>query len=211
MKSADSWHGGWYQGARHLHSANFGERPDATDISLIVVHAISLPPGRYGTGCVQQLFTNSLNWDAHPYFQQIRGLQVSSHFYIERSGLLWQFVDCDARAWHAGQSRFQGRSNCNDFSIGIELEGLDGETFEPGQYASLAKTCAAIAKVYPISAVAGHEHIAPGRKHDPGAGFVWSRLQRALSWPAARFPFLGSGAVQEDTLPPDSTQKQNCR
>lgn len=100
-------------------------------MDLVVVHSISLPPGHYGTGAVQQLFTNTLDWEAHPYFQQIRGLQVSAHFFIERSGRLWQFVDCDQRAWHAGQSAYRGRTNCNDDSIGIELEGLEGIALNP--------------------------------------------------------------------------------
>lgn len=189
MTSTANWLDGWYQPARRLPSPNFGDRHSAVDISLIVVHSISLPPGQFGTGQVQALFTNTLDWDAHPYFQGIRGLQVSTHFYIERSGILWQFVDCDKRAWHAGSSVFQGHENCNDFSVGIELEGLEGGSFTSRQYATLAPLCAAIADRYPISAVAGHEHIAPGRKHDPGPGFDWQRLQQSLGWPATHFPF----------------------
>jgi N-acetyl-anhydromuramoyl-L-alanine amidase len=167
--------GGWYRFARRLDSPNFGPRPAGATVDLVVVHSISLPPGEYGGDHVQALFTNTLDWDAHPYFQSIRGLQVSAHFYIRRGGQLWQFVGCDDRAWHAGASHWRGRDNCNDFSVGIELEGLEGATFEPEQYEALACVCAALGQRYPIRHVAGHEHIAPGRKQDPGAGFEWAR------------------------------------
>lgn len=189
------WRAGWYGYARRLPSPNIGPRPQGVDIDLIVVHSISLPPGQYGGSEVQQLFTNSLDWGAHPYFMQIEGIQVSSHFYIRRNGELWQFVSCDERAWHAGESHYRGRANCNDDSIGIELEGLEGDAFEPAQYETLAVLSAAIAQHYPIAHVAGHEHIAPGRKHDPGAGFEWLRLRDALAWPAARFPPGSSAAT----------------
>ena len=185
---ASRWDGGWHTGAVHLPSPNFGPRPAATDIDLIVVHSISLPPGQYGGTAVQALFTNTLDWDAHPYYQSIRGLQVSTHFYIQRNGDVWQFVDCGQRAWHAGASCYRGRGQCNDDSIGIELEGLEGDTFEPAQYAALAALCSDVAQRYPIAHVAGHEHIAPGRKADPGPGFEWPRLQAALGWDAGRFP-----------------------
>lgn len=186
--SAPLWHGGWYRYARRADSPHFGPRPEGASIDLIVVHSISLPPGRYGGNEVQQLFCDTLDWDAHPYFQSIRGLKVSAHFYIRRGGELWQFVSCDQRAWHAGASRHQGRDNCNDFSVGIELEGLEGQPFEPSQYEALASLSAAIAQAYPIRHVAGHEHIAPGRKADPGAAFDWPGLRRSLGWPADRFP-----------------------
>lgn len=189
------WRAGWYGYARRLPSPNFGPRPPAVAIDLIVVHSISLPPGQYGGDEVQRLFTNTLDWGAHPYFGQIQGMQVSSHFYIRRNGELWQFVSCDDRAWHAGRSHYRGRDNCNDDSIGIELEGLEGSTFEPAQYESLGDLCAAIAQHYPIAHVAGHEHVAPGRKHDPGARFEWKTLQDALGWPAGRFP-----AIVQNTL-----------
>ncbi|KRB42316.1 MULTISPECIES: 1,6-anhydro-N-acetylmuramyl-L-alanine amidase AmpD [unclassified Acidovorax] len=183
------WEGGWHRAARELVSPNHGPRPvPASQVDLIVVHSISLPPGEYGGGAVQQLFTNTLDWDAHPYYQGIRGLQVSTHFFIERTGALWQFVDCDLRAWHAGQSFYRGRSQCNDDSIGIELEGLEGLHFEPAQYETLARVCQDVALRYPIEHIAGHEHIAPGRKQDPGPGFDWPRLQGVLSWPVQRFP-----------------------
>lgn len=174
---APTWQQGWLSSAKHLPSPNFGPRPKSAIIDLAVVHSISLPPGEYGTGCVQQLFTNQLNWEAHPYFQGIRGLQVSSHFFITRSGELWQFVSCDDRAWHAGRSAWCGRDNCNDFSIGIELEGLEGLTFEAVQYQTLAQLTHVLAAQYPLTHVAGHEHIAPGRKQDPGPGFDWKQLQ----------------------------------
>ncbi|HMN20353.1 MAG TPA: 1,6-anhydro-N-acetylmuramyl-L-alanine amidase AmpD [Ottowia sp.] len=182
------WQGGWHARARHLPSPNRGKRPAATPISLIVVHSISLPPGSFGGAFVQALFTNTLDWDAHPWFQQIRGIEVSAHFYVRRSGALWQFVSCDERAWHAGRSCYRGRANCNDFSIGIELEGLEGGRFTAAQYKRLGRLCSDLAARYPIDAIAGHEHIAPGRKHDPGPGFDWSRLQAGLGWPAAWFP-----------------------
>jgi AmpD protein len=185
---AGLWQGGWYRFAKRLPSPNFGARPGGAQIDLIVLHSISLPPGHYGGGEVQQLFTNQLDWDAHPYFQQIRGMEVSAHFYVRRNGELWQFVSCEARAWHAGASSWRGRENCNDDSIGIELEGLEGETFEDAQYETLAGLCPAIAQHYAIRFVAGHEHIAPGRKIDPGTGFAWRRLQNETGWSADMFP-----------------------
>lgn len=186
---ATIWDGGWHRKAQRLVSPNHGPRPVApTAVDLIVIHSISLPPGEYGGRGVQELFTNTLDWDAHPYFQSIRGLKVSSHFFIDRTGALWQFVDCDLRAWHAGQSSYRGRSQCNDDSIGIELEGLEGLGFEPAQYATLSSLCMDIAARYPITHIAGHEHIAPGRKHDPGPGFEWDRLKNDLGWPPGHFP-----------------------
>ena len=182
------WQDGWYRFARSLPSPNFGTRPAQSHIDLIVIHSISLPPGEFGTGQVQRLFMNQLDWDAHPYFESIRGLQVSAHFFITRRGELWQFVSCEQRAWHAGQSDYRGRANCNDDSIGIELEGLEGDSFEDPQYESLASLCSALARAYPIAHVAGHEHVAPGRKHDPGAEFDWQRLQRSLGEPRSQFP-----------------------
>lgn len=182
------WDAGWYGFARRLPSPNFGPRPVASPTDLIVLHSISLPPGRYGGEEVQQLFTNTLDWNAHPYFKTIGQATVSAHFYVRRQGELWQFVSCDDRAWHAGASHYRGRGDCNDDSIGIELEGLEGGPFEQQQYEALAALCAAIAQRYPIQHIAGHEHIAPGRKKDPGAGFDWRALQRSLGWPAECFP-----------------------
>jgi N-acetyl-anhydromuramoyl-L-alanine amidase len=182
------WQAGWYGFARKLASPNFGARPPGAVVDLIVVHSISLPPGQYGGYEVQRLFSNTLDWDAHPYFKSIEGLTVSAHFYITRNGELWQFVSCDERAWHAGASQYRGRGDCNDDSIGIELEGVEGGPFEPFQYEALSGLCAAIAQRYPIAHIAGHEHIAPGRKSDPGAGFQWGLLRRSLAWPAHCFP-----------------------
>jgi AmpD protein len=190
MRKAEAsalWDGGWYRFARRLASPNFGPRPAGAAIDLIVLHSISLPPGEYGGEAVQQLFTNALDWDAHPYFKSIEGMQVSSHFFIRRGGELWQFVSCDDRAWHAGASQWRGRADCNDDSIGIELEGLEGGAFEAAQYETLADLASAIGERYPIEHVAGHEHIAPGRKRDPGPGFDWQRLREQLAWPRERF------------------------
>ena len=182
------WQDGWYRFARHLKSPNFGARPEGSPIDLIVLHSISLPPGQYGGDEVQRLFTNQLDWESHPYFQQIRNTLVSAHFYIRRNGELWQFVSTLQRAWHAGKSSYQGRDNCNDYSIGIELEGLEGDVFESAQYESLAALCAAIGQRHPTIHVTGHEHIAPDRKSDPGSGFDWLRLIRMLDWGPACFP-----------------------
>ena len=182
------WQEGWYRFARQLASPNFGPRPDQAQTDLIVVHAISLPPGQFGTHQVQRLFTNTLDWEAHPYFGSIRDLKVSAHFFITRAGELWQFVSVKHRAWHAGDSFYRGRNNCNDDSVGIELEGLDGDTFEDAQYESLSALCAALLQQGAIRYVAGHEHIAPGRKHDPGPGFDWLRLQSSLSLQPEQFP-----------------------
>lgn len=186
--AGELWQGGWYRCARQLASPNFGPRPADTSVDLLVIHSISLPPGEFGGDNVQRLFTNQLDWDAHPYFQGIRGLEVSSHFFISRTGQLWQFVSCDERAWHAGQSSHLGRDNCNDFSIGVELEGLEGDVFELPQYETLTGLCSALLVHYPIVHVAGHEHIATGRKQDPGPGFDWPLLQRSLAAPAGYFP-----------------------
>ncbi len=185
------WHDGWWHAARACPSPNFGPRPEGTAIDLVVLHSISLPPGQYGGDEIERLFTNQLDWDAHPYFQQIRGMEVSAHFLVRRDGGLLQFVSCDQRAWHAGRSQWQGRDNCNDFSVGIELEGLEGELFEPAQYATLVPLMRALRSRYPIRHVAGHEHVAPGRKIDPGPGFDWARLQSALAWPPTEFAALG--------------------
>jgi N-acetyl-anhydromuramoyl-L-alanine amidase len=182
------WTRGWYRFARPLASPNFGMRPTTAITDLIVIHSISLPPGQYGGDEVQNLFTNSLDWDQHPYFNTIRGAEVSSHFYIRRNGDLWQFVSCDDRAWHAGVSTYRGRDNCNNDSIGIELEGLEGGLFEAAQYETLTSLCAAIPLQYDILHIAGHEHVAPGRKFDPGQGFDWQLLRQSLGWDARYFP-----------------------
>jgi AmpD protein len=182
------WRDGWLQRARRCESPNCGPRPAGAVVDLALIHSISLPPGEYGGNEIERLFTNRLDWDAHPYFQQIRGLQVSAHFLVRRDGGLVQFVSCDARAWHAGESAWRGRSNCNDFSIGIELEGLEGDRFEAAQYTTLARLIDEIAQHYPLDAVAGHEHVAPGRKRDPGDGFDWARLTALMAAKAPYFP-----------------------
>ena len=182
------WRDGWYQFAGRVPSPNFGPRPMAARIDLIVVHAISLPPGQFGGDEVQRLFTNTLDWNAHPYFKSIEGMQVSAHFFIRRNGDLCQFVSCDQRAWHAGASRYRGRDNCNDDSIGIELEGIDGGAFEEAQYETLASVCAALLQNYPIAHLAGHEHVAPGRKKDPGDGFDWRHFQKYVGLEPRYFP-----------------------
>jgi AmpD protein len=182
------WHDGWWSSAQRLDSPNFGERPSQSQIDLLVIHSISLPPGVYGGPEIEALFTNQLDWDAHPYFAQIRNMQVSSHFVIRRDGFLMQFVSCEKRAWHAGVSHYRGRDNCNDDSIGIELEGLEGELFASAQYDTLSVLCTELVNHYPIAHIAGHEDIAPGRKLDPGAGFDWQLLQEKLILSNSFFP-----------------------
>ena len=182
------WAQGWYRFAHRCPSPNFGPRPADHDISLVVLHSISLPPGQYGGNAVAELFTNQLDWRAHPYYKTIEGLQVSAHFFVRRNGDLWQFVSANDRAWHAGTSSYQGRPNCNDYSIGIELEGLEGDRFELAQYEALQSLLPAIAQQYSIAHIAGHEHIAPGRKADPGPGFLWETLRRDLGLPNKMFP-----------------------
>ncbi len=175
---------GWMQGARIVPSPNFGPRPVATAIDLLVIHNISLPPGDYGTDCVERLFTNCLDWNAHPYFKTIEGLEVSSHLMIRRDGELLQFVSLLDRAWHAGASCFEGRENCNDFSIGVELEGADDEPYSDSQYAVLAAVTQALLAAYPDltpQRITGHSDIAPGRKTDPGPAFDWQRYRAAVA------------------------------
>lgn len=188
LHQTHTWHAGWYRHARHLASPNFGPRPSGTAIELLILHSISLPPGEFGNDNIQKLFTNQLDCDAHPYFEALKNLQVSAHFFISRNGALWQFVSCEQRAWHAGQSAYRGRSDCNDYSIGIELEGLEGGRFDQLQYDSLAALGTAILKQYPVRQVVGHEHVAPGRKFDPGPGFDWRVLERCLGVPADWLP-----------------------
>lgn len=192
------WRQGWYRFAAQQPCPNFGPRPPQAHIDLIVLHAISLPPGQYGGPEVAQFFSNQLDWQAHPYFSEIKGLQVSAHFFIRRNGELWQFVSCDDRAWHAGASCYRGKNNCNDDSIGIELEGLDGDLFEDAQYECLGSLCAALMQHYPVAYLAGHEHIAPGRKADPGAGFDWSRLQKNLGLEARYLPLAVRAGIPQN-------------
>ncbi|MBN3725989.1 1,6-anhydro-N-acetylmuramyl-L-alanine amidase AmpD [Burkholderia sp. Ac-20379] len=181
---------GWVRGARHAPSPNHEERPAGAIPSLVVVHNISLPPGEFGGEAIEALFQNRLDCDAHPYFDaNLRGLRVSAHFLIRRDGELVQFVSCDARAWHAGVSNFLGRERCNDFSVGIELEGADDQPFEPAQYATLATLTRALAARYPVEAVAGHSDIAPGRKTDPGPCFDWQRYASDTGLGPESFPY----------------------
>ena len=169
---------GLLSGARHIASPNFDERTPGLSIELVVIHNISLPPGEYGGNGVVELFTNCLDPEQHPYYREIHQLQVSSHFFIRRDGELIQFVSCLKRAWHAGASQWQGRERCNDFSIGIELEGDDHSPFEEAQYQVLAQLLEALRVAYPINDVTGHSDIAPGRKTDPGPFFDWGRVKR---------------------------------
>lgn len=169
---------GWLSVARWIPSPNADERPPGASVCLVVIHAISLPPNEFGGTGIVDLFTNRLDPEAHPYYRQIQGLRVSSHFLIRRDGEMLQFVSCLRRAWHAGISRWQGRDQCNDFSIGIELEGCDQLPFEDAQYLALDSLLAEIWRRYPIKAVVGHDDIAPGRKTDPGPCFDWLRVRR---------------------------------
>lgn len=161
---------------RFIQSPNCDERADNSVIELIVIHAISLPPGEFGGTGVIELFTNQLNPDAHPYYASIADLRVSAHFFIRREGEVIQFVPCLLRAWHAGQSEWGGRLNCNSFSIGIELEGSDEVPFENAQYVALNEVIDALRQAYPIREIVGHSDVAPGRKTDPGPYFDWQRL-----------------------------------
>ncbi len=180
----DHWHfeGGWLGGVRHVASANCNPRPAGTWPELIVVHGISLPPGRFGSGDIEALFTNKLDPTAHPYFAEVAHLEVSAHFVIRRTGEVVQFVSTDERAWHAGVSSWCGREHCNDFSIGIELEGTDDAPYEDSQYDVLAALISVLRNHYPSirsDAIVGHSDIAPGRKTDPGPAFDWQRVRQA--------------------------------
>jgi AmpD protein len=157
-------------------SPNHDERPAGVEISLVVLHSISLPPGEYGGEHIERLFANCLDPAAHPYFREVHALRVSAHFLVRRDGELVQFVPLERRAWHAGASSWRGRDRCNDFSVGIELEGSDDAPFEDAQYAALAALIADLGKRLPLRDIAAHSEIAPGRKTDPGAGFDWHRL-----------------------------------
>jgi AmpD protein len=164
--------------ARRIRSPNRDARPPGLPIDLVVVHGISLPPGEFGGEAIAKLFTNSLDPHAHPYFASVAGLRVSAHFLIRRDGELVQFVGCNDRAWHAGASSWKGREHCNDFSIGIELEGTDALAYAAAQYTMLARLVRVLRRAYPIADVVGHCDIAPGRKTDPGPAFDWARLAR---------------------------------
>jgi AmpD protein len=169
--------------ARQVPSPNFNQRPDVGDISLLVIHNISLPPDEYGAGFVEDFFCNKLDANKHPYFAEICHLQVSAHVFIDRDGRLLQFVNFKDRAWHAGQSCFCDRDNCNDFSIGIELEGSDHQAYTEEQYQALVICTLAIQNSYPainMDRIVGHSDIAPGRKSDPGDAFDWIQYRSRL-------------------------------
>ena len=169
------WRGdGWLKGARWVLSPNQGPRPAGSDVSLVVLHNISLPPDDFSGNWIERFFMNRLDPQARPYFSTIAGLQVSAHLLVRRDGRVLQFVGCDRRAWHAGQSTWQGQDNCNDYSVGIELEGSDSLPFTSEQYAALWPLLAKLRARYPIRSVAGHCHVAPERKTDPGPYFDWT-------------------------------------
>lgn len=169
---------GWLAGVRRVRSPNCDARPAGAPISLLVVHNISLPPGEFGGAWVEALFTNQLDRNAHAYFREIGDLRVSAHFLIQRDGALTQFVPCGQRAWHAGASQWRGRARCNDYSIGVELEGTDTQAFEAAQYDQLNRLIALLRAAYPgLTDLAGHSDIAPGRKTDPGPAFDWGRVR----------------------------------
>ena len=175
---------GWLSTAQRLPSPNANERPSDCAVDLLVIHNISLPPGEFGTGCVERLFCNTLDCAEHPWFERLRGLEVSAHLLIARDGACTQFVEFGRRAWHAGASSFSSRENCNDFSIGIELEGTDEAPYTEAQYAALVRITRLLMREYPgitIGRIVGHADIAPGRKTDPGAAFDWKRLRGALT------------------------------
>lgn len=174
------WVDGWWRHARAVPSPNVGVRPPGVAVDLAIVHSISLPPGRWGGPFIEQFFTNRLDHRAHPYFANLVGMEVSAHFVIRRDGRVLQFASVAARAWHAGRSDWRGRDNCNDYSLGVELEGLEGLPFSAVQYRVLARLLKSARRVWPIASAVGHEHVAPGRKGDPGGGFQWSRLARRL-------------------------------
>lgn len=198
------WHEGWWQGARPRPSPNCGPRPAGERPSLVVLHSISLPPGVLRGQAVERLFLNTLDCRRHASFAGLRELRVSAHFFVRRSGEVLQFVATHERAWHAGVSSWRGRAGCNDWSIGIELEGLEGQSFVAAQYRALGRLLRAVVSRHAIVDVVGHEHVAPGRKHDPGAGFAWARLRRALGgagpqvWPRVPCgPCIGAAAGAE--------------
>lgn len=172
---------GWLKGLKRCATPNSDARPPGCAIRLIIVHAISLPPGEFGGGGVEALFSNTLDPEGHPYYRAIADLRVSAHFFIRRDGELIQFVSVEDRAWHAGKSSWHGQERCNDFSIGIELEGTDHVPFESAQYRSLVELVRRLQVEYPVDAIAGHADVAPGRKTDPGPLFEWTVLARMLA------------------------------
>ena len=172
---------GYLAGVAQIASPNCDARPEGMAVELLVIHNISLPPGRFGGSGVVELFTNRLDPDADPYFRAIAAMRVSAHFLIRRDGTVLQFVPTEMRAWHAGASNWRGRPRCNDFSVGIELEGSDDVAFEPAQYNVLAALARTLCDRYAIADIVGHSDIAPGRKTDPGPAFDWARLRAAVA------------------------------
>jgi len=172
---------GVLSGATQVPSPNWDERSPGVDIALLVVHNISLPPGEFGGEGIVRLFTNSLDFSEHPYFDTLRDLKVSAHFLVRRDGEVIQFVPCARRAWHAGASTWRGRERCNDFSLGVELEGVDDVAYAEAQYSSLSRLFVVLRARYPIVDVVGHADIAPGRKTDPGPAFDWARFRENLT------------------------------
>ena len=184
MRREEAASDGWLPPAQRIPSPNWDRRPPGCAIDLLVIHCISLPPRCYGGDEIARLFCNCLDHDAHPYFDGLRGLRVSAHLLIRRDGVLQQFVPIRQRAWHAGESCHEGRARCNDFSIGIELEGVEDEPFERAQYVTLSAVTRELMRQCPAitpQRIVGHEHIAPGRKTDPGPAFDWDRYRLALS------------------------------
>ncbi|CDG81391.1 1,6-anhydro-N-acetylmuramyl-L-alanine amidase AmpD [Janthinobacterium agaricidamnosum] len=171
---------GWCDGASRYDSPYFDARPDGAVVDLLVIHNVSLPGGQFGGPHVSDLFTGRLDYNADPSFASLRHLEVSAHFFIRRDGRIVQYVSAHQRAWHAGVSVFRGRPHCNGYSIGIEMEGSDFVPFEPSQYRALAALTAALQAVYPLQQVCGHEHVAPGRKTDPGPFFDWPLYEKTL-------------------------------
>ncbi|TPQ31371.1 MULTISPECIES: 1,6-anhydro-N-acetylmuramyl-L-alanine amidase AmpD [Cupriavidus] len=183
---------GWVPAARRVPSPNFDERPAGMPVDLVVLHNISLPPGQFGSGDIEAFFQNRLDPDRHPFFATIHQVQVSAHFLVRRDGELVQFVPCTKRAWHAGQSDFFGRSRCNDFSVGIEIEGTDDLPFTAAQYTTTSTLVKALRATLPVRAVAGHSDIAPGRKTDPGPHFDWDRFAGLAGVPQNLLPYRPS-------------------
>ncbi len=181
---------GWVAAARRVDSPNFDERPAGMPVGLVVLHNISLPPGQFGSGDIEAFFQNRLDATRHPFFATIHDVRVSAHFLVARDGELIQFVSCNARAWHAGLSDFFGRERCNDFSIGIEIEGCDDLPFTAAQYDTVAALVRELLAAYPsVGALAGHSDIAPGRKTDPGPHFDWDRLAGEAGLAPALLPY----------------------
>ncbi len=179
---------GWCAQAARYESPNFDARPAGAEVELLVLHNISLPAGKFGGPHIADLFTNRVDFRAHPSFADLRGLEVSAHFLVRRDGRVIQFVSCNDRAWHAGVSHFDGREKCNDFSVGIEIEGSDFVAFSPAQYESVAALTLALLERYPLAAIQGHEHVAPGRKTDPGPFFDWEMFANTLVRTAQKLP-----------------------